>query len=208
MIDIGDRIPDRTVATDGGATVALFDLVGGRAVIYFYPKDDTPGCTTEAQGFRDAIADFAAASVTVIGVSKDGVAKHDRFKAKHNLPFTLISDADGTLCEDFGTWVEKSMYGRKYFGIDRATFLVDAGGVVRRVWRKVKVKGHVAEVLEAAREFRTERLNGPRCASPIILLRSCNSVINGSRRLPSSGLAETVSPILAWEGTWPQKSTT
>jgi len=153
MIDVGDRIPESTVATDGGGTMALSDLAGGKAVIYFYPKDDTPGCTTEAQGFRDAIGDFAATGVTVVGVSKDGVAKHDKFKAKHDLPFTLISDTDGTLCEAFGTWVEKSMYGRKYFGIDRATFLVDADGVVRRAWRKVKVKGHVAEVLDAARDL-------------------------------------------------------
>jgi len=153
MIDVGDRVPDKAVATDGGGTMALSDLAGGKAVIYFYPKDDTPGCTTEAQGFRDVIGDFTAAGVTVVGVSKDGVAKHDRFKAKHDLPFTLISDGDGTLCEAFGTWVQKSMYGRTYFGIDRATFLVDAEGVVRRVWRKVKVKGHVDEVLEAARDL-------------------------------------------------------
>jgi len=153
MIGVGDRIPDATVATDGGGTMALSDLAGGKAVFYFYPKDDTPGCTTEAQGFRDAISDFVAAGVTVVGVSKDSVAKHDKFKAKHGLPFTLISDADGTLCEAYGTWVEKSMYGRKYFGIDRATFLVDADGVIRRAWRKVKVKGHVAEVLEAARDL-------------------------------------------------------
>ena len=151
MIDVGDAMPALDADTDGGGRLSLAGLAGRKAVIYFYPKDDTPGCTTEAQGFRDAIGDFEAAGVAVVGVSKDPVASHDKFKTKHDLPFALVADVDGHLCEAFGVWVEKSMYGRKYFGIERATFLADADGVVRRVWRKVKVKGHVAEVLEVAK---------------------------------------------------------
>ncbi|MCB2101238.1 MAG: thioredoxin-dependent thiol peroxidase [Rhodobacterales bacterium] len=146
----GDTVPEFSLPTDGGGTLSRADLKGGKAVIYFYPKDMTSGCTTEAEGFRDAIADFQAAGTRVVGVSKDSVKRHDNFKAKHDLPFTLISDADGTLCEAFGVWVEKSMYGRKYMGIERATFLVDGDGVIRQAWRKVKVTGHVAAVLKAA----------------------------------------------------------
>lgn len=120
-------------------------------VLYFYPKDDTSGCTKEARAFRDAIADFDAIQTMVVGVSKDSAAKHDKFKAKHDLTFPLISDEDGTLCEAFGVWVEKSMYGRKYMGIERATFLIDGDGTIRRVWRKVKVTGHVDQVLQVAK---------------------------------------------------------
>ena len=120
-------------------------------VLYFYPKDDTPGCTKEASGFRDTMPDFSALEAEIIGISKDTVASHDRFKAKHGLNFRLACDADGRVCEDYGVWVEKSMYGRKYMGIERATFLIDGAGVVRRVWRKVTVPGHVEEVLEATR---------------------------------------------------------
>jgi len=145
----GKKAPAFTVDTDGGGKIALKDLKGKPVVLYFYPKDDTPGCTTEACGFRDALPDFGKLDATIIGVSKDSVARHDKFKAKYELPFTLASDEDGSLCEKYGTWIEKSMYGRKYMGIDRATFLIDAGGTVRRIWRKVKVKGHVEEVLAA-----------------------------------------------------------
>jgi peroxiredoxin Q/BCP len=119
-------------------------------VLYFYPKDDTSGCTKEACGFRDAEPDFSGVKAAVIGVSRDSVASHDKFKTKHGLNFALASDEDGKVCEAYGTWVEKSMYGRKYMGIDRATFLIDGQGVIRRVWRKVKVPGHVEEVLAAA----------------------------------------------------------
>ena len=118
-------------------------------VLYFYPKDDTPGCTTEAQGFRDAIKDFEKAGAVIVGASKDSVARHDKFKAKYDLPFHLVSDEDGTLCEAYGVWVEKNMYGRKYMGIQRATFLIDGTGVIREIWPKVKVKEHTAEVLAA-----------------------------------------------------------
>jgi len=149
----GDRIPDFTLPTDGGGTVSLADLKGEKAVLYFYPKDNTSGCTKEAQAFRDSLDDFAASGARIVGVSKDSVSSHDKFKEKQNLNFTLVSDGDGTLCEAFGVWVEKSMYGKKYMGIERATFLADENGVVRRVWRKVKVPGHAAEVLEAVKKL-------------------------------------------------------
>jgi len=136
--------------TDGGGAVTLSALKGKAVILYFYPKDDTTGCTAEACGFRDAEADFSGAEATVIGVSKDSVASHDKFKKKHGLTFTLASDQDTRVCEDYGVWAEKSMYGRTYFGIVRTTFLIDKEGVIQRVWNKVKVAGHVAEVLQAA----------------------------------------------------------
>ena len=147
---IGKTAPDFTLATDGGGEITLSALKGRKVVVYFYPKDDTPGCTKEACGFRDALPDFSKLDAEIIGVSKDSVAKHDKFKAKYELPFTLASDEDGSVCEAYGTWVEKSMYGRKYMGIDRATFLIDESGVLRAEWRKVKVPGHVDEVLKIA----------------------------------------------------------
>ncbi|MGF1641708.1 MAG: thioredoxin-dependent thiol peroxidase [Rhodospirillales bacterium] len=149
-LNIGDPLPDFRLPADGGSILSKADLRGRKVVLYFYPKDDTPGCTKEAQGFRDAATEFAAAGTTVIGVSKDSVASHDKFKAKHGLNFHLLSDQDGCLCESSGVWVEKSMYGKRYMGIERATVLAGADGTVRRVWRKVKVPGHVAEVLAAA----------------------------------------------------------
>ena len=151
--EIGAAAPAFDMATDGGGRVSLADLKGQKVVLYFYPKDDTPGCTKEACGFRDALPDFSKVEAAIIGVSKDSVAKHDKFKAKFALPFTLASDEDGKTCEAYGTWVEKSMYGRKYMGIDRATFLIDEAGVLRAEWRKVKVPGHVEEVLAAARRL-------------------------------------------------------
>ena len=151
MVEIGKKAPAFKLPTDGGGSVALKDFKGQKLVLYFYPKDDTPGCTTEACGFRDAMPDFSKVDAVIIGVSKDSVARHDRFKAKHDLPFTLASDEDGKICEAYGTWIEKSLYGRRYMGIDRATFLIDEKGTVRGEWRKVKVKGHVDEVLEAAK---------------------------------------------------------
>ena len=148
-VNTGDPVPVFTLPTDGGGTLSLADLKGEKVVLYFYPKDSTSDCTKEAQAFRDALDDFAGAGARIVGISKDGVASHDKFKEKQKLNFTLVSDVDGSLCEAFGVWVEKSMYGKKYMGIERATFLADADGVVRRVWRKVKVPGHAAEVLEA-----------------------------------------------------------
>ncbi len=148
---IGKAAPDFTMPTDGGGQVSLSNLKGKTVILYFYPKDDTPGCTKEACGFRDNLSAFEGADAVVIGVSKDSVAKHDKFKAKYDLPFTLASDEDGKVCEAYGTWVEKSMYGRTYMGIDRATFLIDGQGLLRQEWRKVKVPGHVEAVLEAAK---------------------------------------------------------
>ena len=147
---VGDKAPDFKMPSDGGGEISLASLNGKAVILYFYPKDDTPGCTKEACGFRDALPDFAGANAEIIGVSKDSVAKHDKFKSKYDLPFALGADVDGAVCEAYGTWIEKSMYGRKYMGIERATFLIDGDGVLRGVWRKVKVKGHVEEVLAAA----------------------------------------------------------
>ncbi len=146
----GDRAPDFEAPRDGGETISLKALRGKKVVLYFYPKDDTPGCTKEACGFRDQLPDFSQVAAEVIGVSRDSVKAHDRFKAKFDLPFALVSDEAGAITEGYGTWVEKSMYGRKYMGVERATFLIDGDGVVRRVWRNVKVPGHVEEVLAAA----------------------------------------------------------
>jgi peroxiredoxin Q/BCP len=151
MIDAGQTAPDFTLPRDGGADVTLSSLKGGPVVLYFYPRDDTPGCTTEANDFTAMLPDFTAAGATVIGVSKDTVAKHEKFIAKHDLGVILVSDAEGDLCETYGTWVEKNMYGKKSMGIQRATVLIDAEGVVARVWPKVKVAGHAAEVLEAVK---------------------------------------------------------
>ena len=148
-IELGEQAPDFTLPSDGAGKVSLSELRGKKVVLYFYPKDDTSGCTAEACGFRDSFPDYGGADAVVIGISKDTVASHDRFKKKHGLPFILASDADSDVCEKYGVWVEKSMYGRKYMGIERATFLIDKAGVVRGVWHKVKVPGHVAEVLKA-----------------------------------------------------------
>lgn len=150
-VETGDKAPDFTMPADGGRTVSLKNLKGKKVILYFYPKDDTPGCTKEACGFRDSLPDFSKVNAEVIGVSRDTVARHDKFKAKHELPFTLASDEDGKVCEAYGTWVEKNMYGRRTMGIERSTFLIDERGVVRQVWRKVKVDGHVDEVLNAVK---------------------------------------------------------
>jgi peroxiredoxin Q/BCP len=150
-VDAGDTAPDFTLPTDGGGEISLSALKGKPVVLYFYPKDDTSGCTREAMGFRDTLAEFGQAGAAVIGVSKDSVARHDKFKAKHDLNFPLVSDEEGTLCAAYGVWVEKSMYGRKYMGIERATFLIGGDGKIARAWRKVKVPGHVEEVLAAVR---------------------------------------------------------
>ena len=143
----GQKAPPLSLPTDGGGHIDLT----GPAVVYFYPKDDTPGCTNEGKDFSALIDDFAALGVAVIGVSRDTVKKHDRFKAKHDLKVILASDEDGGVTEAWGVWVEKQLYGRKYMGIERATFLIDGAGVVRRAWRNVRVTGHASEVLEAAR---------------------------------------------------------
>ncbi len=150
-LDVGDKAPTFNGATDGGGKVSLKDFKGKKVVLYFYPKDDTPGCTTEACGFRDSFPDFSKIDAAIVGVSKDSVKRHDNFKAKYELPFTLLSDEDGSVCEAYGVWVMKKNYGREYMGIERSTFLIDETGKIAGVWRKVRVKGHVDEVLAAAK---------------------------------------------------------
>ena len=148
---VGAPAPDFDLEADGGGRVRLADFSGGKLVLYFYPKDDTTGCTTEAKAFATAAGEFRAAGASIVGVSKDSVKSHDKFKAKYDLNFKLGSDADGAVMERYGVWVEKSMYGRKYMGTERTTLLIDASGRIARIWRKVKVPGHANEVLEAAR---------------------------------------------------------
>lgn len=147
----GGKAPGFTAKRDGGDTLSLDDYAGKPVVLYFYPKDDTSGCTKEAIEFTALAADFKKAGVPVLGVSKDTVKKHDSFRDKHSLDVILVSDEDGRIVEDYGVWVEKSMYGKKYMGIERSTFLIAADGSIAQVWRKVKVPGHAAEVLETAR---------------------------------------------------------
>jgi len=147
----GDAAPDFTLPRDGGGTIALTSHAGHPVVLYFYPRDDTPGCTTEAQEFTSLAPEFAAAGAAVLGVSKDTVAKHDSFRDKHELGVALLSDAEDDVCERYGVWVEKNMYGKKSFGVERATFLIDGAGRIARVWRKVKAQGHAEEVLTAVR---------------------------------------------------------
>jgi peroxiredoxin Q/BCP len=152
MISEGQTAPDFTLPRDGGGTVTLSALRPGKVVLYFYPKDDTPGCTLEAQDFNARHADFAAAGTTVIGLSKDSVKSHDKFCKKHGLGgIVLASDEADHTAEDYGVWLEKSMYGKTYMGIERTTVLIDGSGKVARVWNKVSVKGHADEVLAAAK---------------------------------------------------------
>ena len=150
--EVGDAAPTFVLASPEGE-VGLSDFDGQTVVLYFYPRDDTPGCTAQAKDFTDMAAEFDAAGAKVLGVSKDTVEKHESFSAKHDLTVTLLSDVQGQVCEQYGTWVEKQMYGKTSMGIERATFLIDGKGVIREVWRKVKVPGHVEEVLEAARKL-------------------------------------------------------
>ncbi len=141
--------PAFSLATDGEDQVSLADFAGKAVVLYFYPKADTPGCTTEGLDFSALAAQFAAANAVVVGVSRDPIKKLDRFKAKHELRVILGSDEDGAVCEAYGTWVQKKLYGREYMGVERATFLIDGKGVVRKIWHNVKVKGHADAVLSA-----------------------------------------------------------
>lgn len=150
MLKDGSPAPDARFETAEGPA-SIKDYAGRKLVLYFYPKDDTSGCTREAQDFTALAGEFAAAGAAIVGISKDSLASHKKFQAKYDLKVALGSDAEGGVCEAFGTWVEKAMYGRTYMGIERATFLIGADGTIARIWRKVKVPGHAAEVLEAAK---------------------------------------------------------
>lgn len=151
MAEEGQKAPDFDLATDSGDRVKLSRLKGKPVVVYFYPKDDTSGCTKEAQAFTELAPAFAAAGTRVIGISPDTVESHAKFRSKYELGIDLAADPERKAIESFGVWVEKSMYGRKYMGVDRSTFLIDANGKIARVWRKVKVPGHAEEVLAAAK---------------------------------------------------------
>jgi thioredoxin-dependent peroxiredoxin len=153
MLAEGDPVPDVTLEGMEGKPIRPADFKGQKLVLYFYPKDDTSGCTREAQDFTALAEEFEKAGTWIMGVSKDDAKKHRKFTDKYDLKVPLATDVDGSVCEAFGTWTQKSMYGRKYMGIERATFLIDRDGVVERVWRKVKVPGHAEEVLAAAREL-------------------------------------------------------
>jgi peroxiredoxin Q/BCP len=146
----GDKAPPFKGMTAEGP-LSLKDLKGSHVILYFYPKDDTPGCTLEACAFRDTLPRFKKMNARVFGVSKDDLKSHQKFADKYELPFTLISDADGSICESFDVWGEKSMYGKKYMGIERATYLIDKEGIIRQIWRKVSVDGHAEEVLNAVK---------------------------------------------------------
>jgi peroxiredoxin Q/BCP len=154
MVEEGASAPDVKLATDDGKSIALSALKGGTVVVYFYPRDDTPGCTTEAKDFSCLAGEFKKAGVEVIGISPDDAKSHKKFREKHGLEIKLASDGDNSIAEAFGSWVEKSMYGRKYMGVDRSTFLIDKRGRIVRLWRKVKVAGHAEEVLAAAKALK------------------------------------------------------
>jgi peroxiredoxin Q/BCP len=150
-LNIGSNAPDFTLPRDGGGTITLSGLRGNPVILYFYPKDDTSGCTQEAIEFSGLRPQFEKLGARVIGMSPDPVKKHDKFKTKHDLKVDLVADEDKAIIESYGHWVEKSMYGRKYMGVERTTFLIDADGRIAKIWNKVKVPGHAAEVLEAAK---------------------------------------------------------
>ncbi len=153
MIDVGQTAPDFTLMDQDGKPVSLTGLKGKPVVLYFYPKDDTPGCTKEACGFRDTRASYESAGAVVIGVSPDTTASHRKFADKYELPFILAADPEKSVCESYGVWKEKNMYGKKSMGVERTTFVIDAEGIVRKVFPRVKVDGHVEKVLEAIREL-------------------------------------------------------
>jgi peroxiredoxin Q/BCP len=150
-LKVGNYAPDFTMDIDGSKNITLSTLRGKNVVLYFYPKDDTPGCTIEAKEFGDNNKIFTSLNTIIIGISKDSVKSHDKFKEKYCLPFTLASDENSSVCEAYGTWVEKSMYGKKYMGVQRDTYLIDKTGKIVKIWKKVKAEGHAAQVLEAVR---------------------------------------------------------
>ncbi|HEX4044773.1 MAG TPA: thioredoxin-dependent thiol peroxidase [Gammaproteobacteria bacterium] len=148
-IDIGKPAPDFTLLTDNGQPITLSALKGQKVILYFYPKDDTPGCTQQACDFRDQFSQFKAQGVTIFGISKDSVKSHTKFKEKYQLPFTLLVDDQGQVCETYGVFKPKSLFGKTFLGIQRSTFLIDEQGILRGIWRKVKVPGHVEQVFNA-----------------------------------------------------------
>jgi thioredoxin-dependent peroxiredoxin len=148
-VKVGDPAPNFKLPTDGGKTLSMEELKGKNVVLYFYPKDDTPGCTREACSFRDNLPKFSSKDATILGVSRDSSESHDQFKAKYELPFTLVSDVDGKLSEGYGVWIERERDGKKSMGMNRSTFLIDKKGVIRKEWRGVNVDGHSEEVLAA-----------------------------------------------------------
>lgn len=152
-LNVGDKAPSFTTAFASKKDFSPESLKGKKVVLYFYPKDDTPGCTIEAKDFRDNIKEFEKAGAAIVGVSKDSLKSHEKFQEKYCLPFPLASDEDGTVCESYGVWVKKSMYGKEYMGIERATFLIDEKGIIRQIWRKVSVPGHVLAVLDAVKSL-------------------------------------------------------
>jgi len=151
MPEIGRKAPDFSLPDENGSLVSLNDFKGKKLVLYFYPKDSTPGCTTEARDFTARKQEFDAAGAVILGASKDSLKRHQNFISKQELKITLLSDEDGLLCDAYGVWIQKKLYGREYMGIERATFLIDQEGIIRNIWHKVKVKGHVDAVLEAVK---------------------------------------------------------
>jgi thioredoxin-dependent peroxiredoxin len=149
VLNIGDTAPAFTLPSDGGGTVSLSDFKGRKVVLYFYPKDDTPGCTAESCDFRDNFKNFSSLNTVIIGISRDSIKHHDKFKAKYGLNFPLVSDEKGEICQAYGVWTQKSTYGKKYMGIERSTFLIHENGKIAALWRKVKVDGHAEEVQKA-----------------------------------------------------------
>lgn len=152
-LSLGDKVPDLKLPSSSGKDVSLTDYKGKKIVLYFYPKDDTPGCTTEACDFRDNLKTYAELNAVVIGISKDPLSSHEKFIKKYGLPFELISDTEGKLLEAFGVWKEKSMYGKTFLGVERSTFLIDENGKIAKEWRKVSVSNHVADVLEGIKSL-------------------------------------------------------
>lgn len=151
-VAIGKKAPDFSLPRDGGGTISLSDFKGHKVVLYFYPKDDTSGCTLQACTFNENLKGFNKLDARIIGISKDSVKKHDKFKEKYGLTFPLASDEDGAVCDAYGTWVQKSMYGRKYMGIERTTFLINEDGTIAHIWNKVKVPGHIEDVMKVIEE--------------------------------------------------------
>ncbi|MCF8473764.1 MAG: thioredoxin-dependent thiol peroxidase [Emcibacter sp.] len=153
MLTIGHKAPDFTLPNEKGEIISLRDFKGKKLVLYFYPKDSTPGCTTEARDFSSHKNDFAAENAVILGASKDNIKRHQNFITKQDLTISLISDEEGVLCEAYGVWILKKLYGREYMGIERATFLIDENGIIKNIWHKVKVKGHAEEVLQAVKSM-------------------------------------------------------